>query len=675
MNERPLHLRSAPLHRALTLGCTALLLGNATATLAQQTRSAEPFLLGVITVVGQRPQKASIESVGDGQITTILDSEELRRFNRDDVASALNLVPGVTLSTNSRNETMISVRGFDSRQVPLFIDGIPVYVPYDGYVDFTRFTTADLAAIQVDKGFSSVGFGPNTLGGAINLISRKPVESFEGDVTVGSGSGAERKAAINVGTNQGLWYLQAGASRIRADGFPLSDDFRPTATENGGRRDNARREDSKLSLKLGLTPNATDEYAISYYRQEGEKGQPPSTDPAAARYWRWPYWDKESVYFISNTALGENEFLRIRLYHDSFDNEVNSYTDNSYSMLKTSGRGSVGTGRSIYDDTTNGGSITLESFRFAHHALRLAAHYKRDEHRETDANGRLNTHHRDALLSVALEDSIELAAAWTLSLGAAHHEMRPDKVFSLGNPYTLPDEQTANDLQAGLFHELTPNARLYATVASKTRLPTLKDRYSQRLGTYIENPSLRHEESLNYELGYRGTPWVGGNAEVAIFYSDISDRIQSVANVSGNLSQMRNVGKVRASGVEFGLRSAVGPTLELGADFTYIDLENRSDPDTRLTDVPRRKLTAHARWQPLPTLELLAFAEHDSSRWASNTVELDGFTTLDLKAVFRPLQGLALEAGVANLSDKDYALADGFPAPGRTWFINTSYRF
>ena len=60
---------------------------------------------------------------------------------------------------------MISVRGFDSRQVPLFIDGIPVYVPYDGYVDFNRFSTADLAAIQVAKGFSSMAYGPNTLGG------------------------------------------------------------------------------------------------------------------------------------------------------------------------------------------------------------------------------------------------------------------------------------------------------------------------------------------------------------------------------------------------------------------------------------------------------------------------------------------------------------------------------
>ncbi|MDO4225534.1 MAG: Plug domain-containing protein, partial [Bergeyella zoohelcum] len=49
------------------------------------------------------------------------------------------------------DEKGIALRGFDARQTPLFIDGIPVYVPYDGYVDFNRFTTADLAAIEVSK--------------------------------------------------------------------------------------------------------------------------------------------------------------------------------------------------------------------------------------------------------------------------------------------------------------------------------------------------------------------------------------------------------------------------------------------------------------------------------------------------------------------------------------------
>jgi iron complex outermembrane recepter protein len=60
----------------------------------------------------------------------------------------LPVLSGVSLSTNSHNEKTVAIRGFDARKVPQCIDGIPVYVPYDGYVDFKRFTTADLAAIQ-----------------------------------------------------------------------------------------------------------------------------------------------------------------------------------------------------------------------------------------------------------------------------------------------------------------------------------------------------------------------------------------------------------------------------------------------------------------------------------------------------------------------------------------------
>lgn len=639
---------------------------------AQEHVAAGAFTLGTVTVIGDN---AEAGEMGDLQVGSVIEREQIRRFNRDDVGDALNLLSGVSLSTNSRNEKMIAVRGFDARQVPLFIDGIPVYVPYDGYVDFGRFTTADLAAIQVAKGFSSVVYGANTLGGAINLISRRPVKAFEGDISAGFGSGQERKAAANVGTNQGLWYLQAGASHLQSEGFPLSSDFTPTPTEDGGKRNNAFRKDNKASLKLALTPNASDEYALSYYRQDGQKEQPPSTDPAAVRYWKWPYWDKESLYFVSRTALGAAETLKFRLYHDRFDNEVSSYTDDTYTRLRTSGRGSVSTGRSIYEDRSNGASIELESARFDAHTLRLVGHYKTDKHTELDANARTSTQFEDALLSFAVEDNIQFAPAWLLSLGAARHELRPDRVFSIGNPYSLPDNQSATEVQAGLFHDWSVHARLYLTVARKSRLPTLKDRYSQRLGVYIENPALRAEQSTNYEMGYQGSPWAAGKAELAVFFSDITDKIQSVANVSGNRAQMQNVGKVRASGIEFGLSQTLSTWLEIGGNYTFIDLENRSDSGLRLTDVPRHKLLAHALVRPAPGWEVVAFAEHGSARWASNTVRLSGFTTLSLKASYMLRKDIALQAGVSNVADRNYALSDGFPSPGRSWFANAEYRF
>ncbi|EMT5004916.1 TonB-dependent receptor plug domain-containing protein, partial [Pseudomonas aeruginosa] len=101
--------------------------------------------------------------------------EDFQRFDRRDVGEALNTLPGVYLQGGgNRNERQVSVRGFDSRQVPLFIDGVPVYVPYDGNIDLGRFLTSDLAGIEVSKGYASLLQGPNMLGGAINLATRRP---------------------------------------------------------------------------------------------------------------------------------------------------------------------------------------------------------------------------------------------------------------------------------------------------------------------------------------------------------------------------------------------------------------------------------------------------------------------------------------------------------------------
>lgn len=660
----------------LSLGRQALL---ASAVLAAwgnaSAQEASPFVLGTIVVTATRPQ---IGEIGEDQVASVVTRKDMREFNRDNVGDALGLLSGVTVSNMSKNEKRIYIRGFDSRQVGLFIDGIPVYIPYDGLVDLNRFTTADLAAVQVAKGFSSIAYGPNTLGGAINLISRKPQARLEGDAMAGFGSGNQRQASANVGSKQGMWYLQAGASYIQSDYFPLSSDFTPTKTEDGGARENSYRKDSKLSLKVGLTPNTTDEYALSYYQQNGKKGQPPSTIPTGVRYWQWPYWNKESLYFISKTALSQSETLQVRLYHDSYDNAINMYKDASYTALTPGG-----TGPSVYNDKTKGGSVELESARIASNTLRLVAHYKEDQHNKYDTSAAVLgiEDFKDKLSSFGAEDNIQLAPTLMLSLGAAHHELRPETLYTSSNPgLTLPGAKSAKDAQAGLFYDWTPTARLYATVAQKTRLPTLSDRYSQSMSTYIENPNLQPEKSVNYEAGYQGAPWQGAKAEAALFYSDVSDKIQTWYSSGASCTvaakcQRRNIGKVHASGLELGLRSAVSQQLELGGNYTYLDQKNISDPSTRLTDVPRHKVTANALYRPAGTVELVAFAEYNSNKWVSNTVQLAGFTTLNLKAVYRPQKNTSVEAGVSNLGDKNYFLADGFPNPGRMWFANASYQF
>lgn len=131
-------------------------------------------------VLANKPALETIQVTANAQdterdSTLRLDVETIRLHDKETVGAALNLSSGVTLSkVGARNEEMIYVRGFDLRQVPIFLDGIPVYVPYDGYADLGRFNTFGIAHIDIAKGFSSLIYGPNTLGGAINLVSRKP---------------------------------------------------------------------------------------------------------------------------------------------------------------------------------------------------------------------------------------------------------------------------------------------------------------------------------------------------------------------------------------------------------------------------------------------------------------------------------------------------------------------
>src|SRR5262249_13679346 len=116
----------------------------------------QPFDLGVVSVNVTAPS-SPLSPVWD-----TLDRLEIQDHQVLTVDRAIEYLPGVSVDHKApRNQPGISVGGFDSRQVPLYLDGIPAYVPFDGYVDLTRYLTSDVAAVQVAKGYSSALLGPN----------------------------------------------------------------------------------------------------------------------------------------------------------------------------------------------------------------------------------------------------------------------------------------------------------------------------------------------------------------------------------------------------------------------------------------------------------------------------------------------------------------------------------
>src|SRR6185295_12299164 len=104
---------------------------------AGATSEAAIFKLGAVTIFGEAPQSAD-------QMPVQIDATAIELLEKKDLSAALSSLPGITLTRfGGRNEAAIYVRGFARNQTPLFIDGVPVYVPYDGIIDLGRFMTYD----------------------------------------------------------------------------------------------------------------------------------------------------------------------------------------------------------------------------------------------------------------------------------------------------------------------------------------------------------------------------------------------------------------------------------------------------------------------------------------------------------------------------------------------------
>jgi len=217
-------------------------------------------------------------------------------------------------------------------------------------------------------------------------------------------------------------------------------------------------------------------------------------------------------------------------------------------------------------------------------------------------------------------------------------------------------------------------------VARRTRFPTMKDRYSYRMGTAIPNPGLDPETAVNLEVGIGGTIAVGASNQLqlsaALFQSRIEDTIESVtiaptACTSAPCSQLQNVGRQDNGGFELAATYNLGDQWEFHANYTYLDRDNKTSPQVLPLDTPQDKAFAYMQYTPIQTVALVLSGQHESGRFSATngTRQTQGFNTVDFKAVWQALPQLKLELGGRNLGDELYSYEEGFPEAGRSWFL------
>lgn len=150
------------------------------------------------------------------------DSKKLEENGVTTLQDLAAIAPGVSISKNSAN-VVISIRGVSSQNtneigdpaISIAQDGFYIQKPF-GFGD----SMYDLERVEVLRGPQGTLYGRNATGGAINLITNKPKDDFEGRVAVGVGNYDQitTEGMLNVPVTDTL-AVRAAFSTNKHDGY------------------------------------------------------------------------------------------------------------------------------------------------------------------------------------------------------------------------------------------------------------------------------------------------------------------------------------------------------------------------------------------------------------------------------------------------------------------------
>jgi Fe(3+) dicitrate transport protein len=154
-----------------------------------------------------------------------IEKKDLDRYEYDDPNRLLRRIPGVYIREEDGYglRPNIGLRGANSERsskVVLMEDGVLFGpAPYSAPAAYYFPALTRMAQVEVFKGPSAIKYGPNTIGGAINFISRPIPEKLSGAIDLAYGSYVYRKANLHVGASTDNFGFLIEGLTTGADGF------------------------------------------------------------------------------------------------------------------------------------------------------------------------------------------------------------------------------------------------------------------------------------------------------------------------------------------------------------------------------------------------------------------------------------------------------------------------
>ncbi|MDT8405694.1 MAG: TonB-dependent receptor [Methylococcales bacterium] len=601
---------------------TYLLVGGLAPMIAQaaQPPAAQPSM----TVTATRTQRAS-----DLASTTVITRQMLEQRQINSVEDALRGLAGINI-TNSGGlgqNTSVFIRGTESDQVLVMIDGIRVGSTTVGVTAFQDIPIYEIDSIEVIRGPRSSLYGTEAMGGIIHIHTRKAAQNtMQPEFSAGIGSHLRYFTSGGVsGQLDNSWY-NINITHQESRGFnACNGGFESGCFAIDPDDDNHRNESGSIRLghRFGdvLTLEATG------FVSEGKTS------------------------FDGGPFSGNNLDFYQQVVGGSAIWDVNDF----WTMTLRGGQ-SEDRGNNKFDRT----------FVSFFNTERISASMQND-FAITD----------DHLLSLGydfLRDRVESTTAFTESARNNHavftqYQGRYDALdWVLGYRSDFNDQfNQFNTWNAAVGYQLPWDFKLTFAFGKAFKAPTFNELYFPGFG----NAGLKPERSRSFELGLKGDHF-GVNWAINGYYTYIDDLI-----AFDSFFLPENISQARIRGIEAMIASQ-WQGFDINLQLTHLNPENRESGGNSGKLLPRRaestlRLDVDRRFGDVG-VGVTVNGEGRRFDDLANTNKVSGFVTLDIRGEYQLHQDLLLQAKVNNLLNKHYQTVAGFNTDDLNFFFTLRYR-
>jgi len=564
------------------------------------------YHLGEVAITGFK-----IEELAIPQVTTI-DFKELRTSDATDLSQIERFVPSGRIRTNSRGESLMFLRGAGERHLGYFFDGVPMNLPWDGRFDISIVPLDAVGEISVSQNASSILYGPNVLGGALNLNSyERAIDGSNGSISISGSDAGTYTAGGTYDYRKGNFNFIAAGSWLDSKGLTLPGGA-PSDLKNQDLSAKYITNSDKKRISLftrgewHISDNAKTGLSVNFYA--GSKAVIPETDqkPSKTRYWRYP--DQQRIIISSNSKfrLSGKQDLTAVLWFDNYGQQIDSYTDLTYSKINEVEKDL---------DRTFGGRLSSTYSIDEANAITGVFNFSTSNHNEklSDKNG-VQTSDLDfseSLLSAGVEYSFK-KDAFSLLAGALYDMDIKGKTGAFTEYENT--KSSSPGAFASLSYTLSNNWEVYGGFTYRNRFASLREGFSGALGKMKPNPDLKPEKGTLTDVGFIYNA-AGVRVKLSGFYnlySDLMVQITLPASEDPLKRKMRvNLADARIVGFETVYDFQLSRHFNLHGNFMYLSAKGKNDGETEDVIENKPEILSLIAFEAKPIKELSILVESE----------------------------------------------------------------